>query len=474
MASPIKFGTDGWRAVIAEDFTFDNVRVCAQAVADYLKSEALDNRGLVIGYDNRFASEDFAAASAEVAAANGIKVYLCQEATPTQVTSYTVLSRNAGGGIMITASHNPGRWNGFKYKEQTGCSASTRVIAELEKHIYRIQSENNVDRMPLVQALESGTVERIDPYPAYYRQIEKLVDLGRLRDSGLKIMVDSMYGSGAGYFRKILSGGTAEIIEIHGERNPAFPGLQPEPIAPNLGALIGKIKDEGADVGLATDGDADRIGVVDERGRFLTTLEVFALLALYLLDARGERGAIVKTITTTSMLYRLGEIYGVPVHETSVGFKYVAPVMVAEDALIGGEESGGFGFRGHIPERDGILAGLLFLDFMVREQKSPSQLLDYLFSKVGPHHYDRKDVDFPAGERGSIIDRLSKTNPPDIDGTPVAQIDAGDGFRFLMEDGSWLLIRFSGTEPIMRVYSESDSPDRVQRFIVAGRDMAGV
>jgi phosphomannomutase len=227
-------------------------------------------------------------------------------------------------------------------------------------------------------------------------------------------------------------------------------------------------------VGLALDGDADRIGIVDENGRFLTTLEVFALLALYLLDVRGEKGAIVKTVTTTNMLYRLGEMYGVPVHETSVGFKYVAPVMRAEDALIGGEESGGFGFRGHLPERDGILAGLLFLDFMISKQKTPSQLLDYLFSKVGPHYYDRKDVDFPASERETIIDRLSKMGPTDIVSTTVERIDTSDGFRFLMEDGSWLLIRFSGTEPIMRVYSESDSPDRVQRFIAAGREMAGV
>ena len=475
MATPtIKFGTDGWRAVIAEDFTFDNVRICAQAAADYLKDSKLDHQGLVIGYDTRFASENFAAASAEVVAANGIKVYLCQTSTPTPVTSYAVLSHKAGGGIMITASHNPGRWNGFKYKEETGCSASTQVVAELEKHIVRIQGECSVNRMPLARALATGEVERIDPYPAYYRQLEKLVDLDRLRNSGFKIMMDSMYGAGSGYFSRLLSGGTTEVAEIHGERNPAFPGLQPEPIAPNLGELIAKIKDEGADVGLATDGDADRIGIVDENGRFLTTLEVFALLALYLLEVRGERGAVVKTITTTSMLYRLGELYGVPIHETAVGFKYVAPVMVAEDALIGGEESGGFGFRGHIPERDGILAGLLFLDFMVREQKSPSQLLDYLFSKVGPHYYDRTDIDFPANDRDAIIGRLSGLKPADIDGASVASMDTGDGFRFIMDDGSWLLIRFSGTEPIMRVYSESDSPDRVQRFIAAGREMAGV
>lgn len=474
MTASIRFGTDGWRGIIADDFTFDNVRICAQAVTEYLKGVGLDGRGLVIGYDTRFASEDFAAASAEVAAANGIKVYLCQAATPTPVTSYAVLAKGAGGGIMITASHNPGRWNGFKYKEPSGCSASTEVVAELERYIGKIQKNGGVNRIPLAQALDSGSVERIDPYPQYYEQLGKLVDLDSLRRSGLKVMVDSMYGAGSGYFGRVLSGGTVEVVEIHGERNPAFPGLQPEPIAPNLVELSQKIQEEGADVGFATDGDSDRIGVMDENGRFLTTLEVFALLSLYLLEVRGEKGAIVKTITTTSMLYRLGELYGVPVHEAPVGFKYVAPVMCAEDALIGGEESGGFGFRGHIPERDGILAGLLFLDFMIRERKSPSQLLDYLFGKVGPHYYDRIDIDFPASERDNIVSRLSESKPQHIDGTPVSTIETTDGFRFLMEDGSWLLIRFSGTEPIMRVYSESDDPDRVQRFIASGRAMAGV
>jgi phosphomannomutase len=474
LAAPIKFGTDGWRAIIADDFTFDNVRVCAQAVSDYLKGMGLERKGLVVGYDTRFASEDFAAASAEVAAANGIKVYLCQAASPTPVTSYAVRYREAGGGIMITASHNPGRWNGFKYKEPSGCSASTEVIAALERNIDSIQKGDGVNRIPIAEALETGSVEMIDPYPEYYRQIEGLVDLDRLRNSGLKVMVDSMYGVGSGYFKKILSGGSTKVVEIHGERNPAFPGLQPEPIASNLGELSQKIKNQGADVGLATDGDSDRIGIMDENGRFLTTLEVFALLVLYLLEVCGERGAIVKTITTTAMLYRLGEMYQVPVHETSVGFKYVAPVMSAEDALIGGEESGGFGFRGHIPERDGILAGLYFLDFMVREQKSPTQLLDNLFEKVGPHYYDRVDIDFPASQREAIIDRLSKAEPSQIENTQVSRVETTDGFRFLMDDGSWLLIRFSGTEPIMRVYSESDDSGRVQRFISAGRELAGV
>ncbi|GAF95827.1 unnamed protein product, partial [marine sediment metagenome] len=279
---------------------------------------------------------------------------------------------------------------------------SPEVIAELERHISRIQASGMVKQMPLDKALNEGIVARFDPSPPYVHHIGELVDLERLRQSGLKVLVDSMYGAGMGYFRSILSGGATEVTEIHGERNPLFPGLQPEPIASNLIELSARVKGDGASVGLATDGDADRIGILDERGEFLTPLQVFALLALYLLEVCDQRGAIIKTITSTSMLYRLGELYGVPVHETAVGFKYVAPKMLAEGALIGGEESGGFAFRSHMPERDGILSGLFFLDLMVREQKSPSQLVDYLFSKVGPHYYERIDVEFPAGEREAI------------------------------------------------------------------------
>ena len=474
MATQIKFGTDGWRAIIAEDFTFDNVRICAQAVADYMKESGLARRGLVIGYDTRFASEDFADASAEVTAANGIKTHLCNIAAPTPVISYAVKVKNAGGGIVITASHNPSRWNGFKYKQEGGHSVSTDVIANLEGNISRIQTCGKLERITLDQAINKGSVEKFDPNPQYMQQIKRLVDVEGLRHSGLKVVVDSMYGAGGGYFASLLGGSTTEVIEIHGERNPAFPGLQPEPIAQNLKQLSERIKGEGASVGLATDGDADRIGIMDEKGGFLTTLEVFALLSLYLLDTCGKRGAIIKTITSSNMLYRLGEIYGVPVYETPVGFKYVAPKMIAEDALIGGEESGGFAFRGHIPERDGILAGLLFLDFMIREQKSPSQLLQHLFSKVGPHYYNRTDIKFPPDKRQSIIDRLSKTRPKQIKNVSVSKIDTSDGFRFLMADGSWLLIRFSGTEPIMRIYSESNSPEKVESFLTVGKEMTGV
>lgn len=474
MAANIKFGTDGWRAVIADDFTFDNVRICAQSAADYMKSANLANQGMVIGYDTRFASEHFAAAAAEVVSANGIKVYLCKNAAPTPVISYSVLDLKAGGGIIITASHNPGQWNGFKFKQGDARSASPEVIDELEKGIARIQAGAAIKNNRLEDAIERGAVSKFDPDPAYMKHIGELVDIDNIRRSGLNIAVDSMYGAGAGYFRNILGDVQTRVTEIHKKRNPLFPGLQPEPIAHNLNELSAKIKRIGADVGLATDGDADRIGIMDEKGCFITTLQTYALLALYLLEVKGQRGPIIKTITTTNMLFRLGEIFDVPVHETAVGFKYVAPLMLEKNALMGGEESGGYGYRGHMPERDGILSGLFFIDLMIKLKKSPSQLIEYLYSKVGPHYYDRSDVDFPKEDREAIMKRLTDSRPENIAGIAVREIDTRDGFRFILKDGSWLLIRFSGTEPIMRIYSESESMEQVRLLLGEGKKLAGV
>ncbi|MEE9521122.1 MAG: phosphoglucomutase/phosphomannomutase family protein [Dehalococcoidales bacterium] len=472
--NPIKFGTDGWRGIIAQDFTFDNVRSCAQAVAEYLKQSGLACRGLIVGYDTRFASEDFASATAEVAAGNGIKVSLCSQATPTPVVSYGVLTQKAGGAIVITASHNPAKWSGFKYKSEIGSSASSEVTAQIEKNIALILGTGEVNRIPQAEALHKGLIEYLDLAPIYFDHLTSLIDLNELRRAKLKVVVDPMYGAGICYFKTLLGNGVMELIEINSERNPLFSGIQPEPIAANLAKLSATVTRRKADVGVAIDGDADRLGIVDENGVFLTPLQVFALLALYLLEVRGERGPIVKTITTTNMLYRLGEIFGVPVHETPVGFKYVAPMMIAENALIGGEESGGYGFRGHMPERDGILAGLYFLDLMVRTGKSPSQLIDYLYSKVGPHHFKRIDVEFPKDKRQAIIDRIEHNPPQSIEGVKVVNLDARDGFRFTLADNTWLLIRFSGTEPVLRLYTESDSPARVEKLLERGREIAGV
>ncbi len=450
------------------------MRACAQGVADYLKKAKLASRGCIIGYDTRFASEDFASAAAEVIAGNEIKAYLCPRATPTPVVSYGVLANKAGGAIIITASHNPAIWNGFKCKDEHGSSAADEITAQIEGFISQALAAGKVTRLPLDKAMKQGLVAELDLDPVYFDQLTRLVDLDAIRKAGLKLVIDPMYGAGAGYLVKALGGGTTELIEINSERNPLFPGIRPEPIAVNLAKLSTTIKEQQANVGLATDGDADRMGIVDEKGTFLTQLQVYALLCLYLLEVRGERGPLVKTLTTTSMIYRLGEIFDVPVYETQVGFKYVAPTMLAHNALIGGEESGGYGFRGHVLERDGILANLYFLDLMVKTGKNPSELIDYLYSKVGPHHYRRLDIKFPAAKRQEIINRF-KDNPPGvINNVEVLKVDTTDGFRFTLADNSWLLIRFSGTEPILRIYTETDSPARAEKLIKLGKELAGV
>jgi len=475
MASPIKFGTDGWRGIIAEDFTFDNVRICAQAVAEYLKKSRLDKRGLVIGYDTRFASEDFAAAAAEVLAGNDIKVHLCLKPAPTPVVSFAVPATKSAGAIVITASHNPGSWNGFKYKSQNGASAPPEVTSRIEKNIASLTRRGGgVQRLALDKALKKGLVDYVDPSPVYFEHLGRFVDIERLRRQNLNIVADPMYGAGIGYFKTVLKGGNLKITEINAERNPAFPQIQPEPIARNLTRLSRLVVTRKADVGLATDGDADRIGIIDERGQFLTQHQVFALLCLYLLEVRGERGAMVRTVTSTMMLSRLGKLFDVPVYETPVGFKYVAPLMMKKNAIIGGEESGGYGFRGHVPERDAILAGLYFLDFMAKTKKTPSQLLNYLYSKVGSHYYDRRDFHISPAKRQTIVQRLSSNPPATVADSKVTRVDTTDGFRFFLSDESWLLLRFSGTEPLVRIYAEAESPEKVKATLDEGEKLIGV
>ena len=474
VAHTIKFGTDGWRGIIAEDFTFNNVRICSQGIANYLTRNGLNQRGLIIGYDTRFASEDFAAAAAEVIAGNGIKTHLCLRPTPTPVISYAVTATKAAGAIIITASHNPGQWNGLKYRSKEGASVSDEVISKIEKEIASVAHNGEIKKTALAKALKRGLIDYLDPRPIYLDHLKQLINVEDLRHQKLNIIVDSMYGAGAGYFETILKGRNVKITEIHAERNPLFPNIQPEPIAKNLTRLSQLIVEQKADIGLATDGDADRIGIIDERGTFLNQHQVFALLCLYLLEVCGERGAMVKTLTSTNMLFRLGQIFGVPVHETHVGFKYVAPLMIQKKAMIGGEESGGYGFRGHIPERDAILAGLYFLDFMAKTGKTPSQLLDYLYSKVGPHYYDRTDFHIPKSKRQTIFNRLTSLSVNTIADTKVSKIDTTDGFRFLLDDESWLLIRFSGTEPLVRIYAEAGSPEKVTKLLQEGNKLAGL
>jgi alpha-D-glucose phosphate-specific phosphoglucomutase len=469
----IKFGTDGWRAVIAEDFTFDNVRKVTQATIEYMKSIGKDKDGLLVGYDTRFASEHFAAAVTEVAAANGVHTYLSEKFIPTPALSYSILDKKGGMGVMITASHNPATDNGFKVKSHFGGSASPEMVRAIEQ-----QLNTPVKRMPLEQALKEGLVEYFDAAPAYVEQLGRMVDIQTIKDADLTIVADPMYGAGQGYYPRILTPGNIGVAELHGTRNPLFPGRDmsnPEPIAKNLKELIELLTDSpSSEVGIANDGDADRVGIVDENGRFMNQLEVYGLLALYMLEVKGERGPLVKSLSTTSMADKLGKLYGVEVFETPVGFKHIGPLMMEKNGIMGGEESGGFAFRGHIPERDGILSGLFIAHMMITMKKTASELLQYLFDKVGPHYYDRIDFKFDQSKRADILNNIRSNPPKTLAGMPVVKVRDDDGFKYYTEDGSWLLIRFSGTEPIMRVYTETTDQSHVQTMLEQGKKLTGV
>jgi phosphomannomutase len=470
----IKFGTDGWRAKIAEDYTYDNVRRCAQGFARYLSAKEVAERGVVVGHDRRFASEHFAAAVAEVMAAHDIHVHLTQGATPTPVIGHSVVALGAAGAVNITASHNPPTDNGFKVRDEHGGAIAPEGLKEIEAHIPPIEE---VKRLPLDEAEAQGLVERFDPAPAYLAHLRGLIDVEPIKAAGLTIVADPMWGNSIGWFPRILAGGKTEIIEIHDVRNPLFPEMiRPEPIPPNIDPCLAKVLEVGADVAIINDGDADRIGIADEHGRFVNQLQVYGLLALYFLEVRGERGPIVKTLSTTSVLDKLGQIYDVPVYQTGVGFKYVAPKMLEVDAMVGGEESGGYAFRGNVPDRDGILANLYFLDFMVQTGKSPSQLLDHLYEVVGArYYYDRIDHYFPREEREAVQRRVEEARPESVAGLEVTGLDTTDGYKYSLEDGGWLLMRFSGTEPgLLRIYCETTHEDKVRALLEEGMRLAGL
>lgn len=472
MPYKIGFGTDGWRGVIAEDYTFDNVRRATQGFASYLLEQGKQGQWVVVGHDKRFASENFAMATAEVLAGNGFNVYLTNGATPTPVIAFAVVNKKACGAVNITASHNPPTDNGFKVRDENGGAIDPEGLKRIEALIP--DSAEDVKRMDRNDGMRDGHIVMFDPSDAYIDNLQTLVDLQRIKDAGFTVLVDAMWGNGAGWFTRLLKGGKTQVIEIHNTRNPSFPDMKrPEPIRPNIDVGLEATLKHKADVLLITDGDADRCGIGDEKGEFINQLRVYALLAFYMLEIRGERGDIVKTLSTTTMLNKLGKLYDVPVHETGVGFKYVAPKMLETNAMIGGEESGGYAFRGNVPERDGILAGLYFLDFMVQTGKKPTELIKMLFDKVGEHFYDRVDTPF-TGDRKSREQLILNAKPESLGGLKVTELVTVDGFQFKLEDGGWLLIRFSGTEPIMRIYCETTHQDKVKDILQDGLKIAGI
>jgi phosphomannomutase len=466
---PIVFGTDGWRARIGEDYTYENVRRCAQGVAEWVRSVGTTEKGVVIAYDRRFASEFFAQAAAEVLLAYDIPVAMAQNAVPTQMTSYEVVERGAACGIMITASHNPYPDNGFKVKSPSGAAASPDMLAVFEK-VIRDNAASKPPQASYADALAAGKIDLYDPYPGYVEFTRRSLDVDRLKAAEMHVLVEPMWGAGAGWIPRLLAGGKIRVTEIHQERNPWFGGVNPEPIAPNINESLGILAGGGYDLGLLLDGDADRAGAADERGTFLHQLEVMGLLMYYLLEHRGMRQPVVSTVNETTMVNRLGERYGVEVHETPVGFKYVGPKMIETGAMMGGEESGGYGFGMHLPERDGIYADLLLLDLFVRERERGNWPVSSAVAKfheiAGQSYYLRIDVHvdrqaYPALKERLLVDLVAHA-PSSIAGQRVVKTDeltTRDGFKFWLEDGSWQLVRFSGTEPLVRVYAEAGSPD---------------
>ncbi len=447
----IRFGTDGWRAIIGDDYTFENVRACAAAVAIDVEKTGRAKRGVAVGFDTRFQSRAFARSVAEVIASRNIPVHLSDRPLPTPALSYAVVNHNAACGVMITASHNPAEWNGFKVKSEAGGSATPEHVERIETHlaetlgtVHSRLSYNNRD------------IQTIDMVSPYLTQLARMIDIERIKSAGIEIAVDSMHGSGAGIIAALIEESASIVSELRRDENPSFPGMkQPEPVEENLSPLIYAMDSTRLDIGLATDGDADRLGVVAENGEYLTTLEVFSMLFHHLKSRRNLPGGAACTITMSSMMDRLTAHHSVPLYRTPVGFKFVGPAMIDNGCVLGGEESGGYAFAGHIPERDGPLSALFFLESMALSGKTPSELLTEIHEITGPHTFRRLDIEFTPDKRESISNRLSAAAPTSLGGMDLNREDRRDGVRLDLQGGAWAVVRMSGTEPLVRIYAEA-------------------
>jgi phosphomannomutase len=467
--SQIKFGTDGWRAVIAEDFTFANVARVAQATADFWSANPVagTERKVVVGYDRRFLSEQFAQCTAEVFAGNNFEVVLAPEPTPTPSVSFAVKNLRAVGGVMITASHNPPIFNGFKLKSYYGGSSDSETCKAVEAFLDR----NPVKRKPLADAIKEGLIKITDVRPAHYAALKKLVDFKLIAKSRLRFAHDALFGVGAGCFEQLLAGTTCKVTTLNGEHDVLFGGINPEPIEKNYARSQKFLRAHPHDICLVTDGDADRVGGMDGRGNYLTTHQIICLLLHHLIVNRKGRGRVVKALTTTSMVDKMCAAYGLPLVETGVGFKYICAEMLKGGVLLGAEESGGIGFPGHIPERDGIAAGLMLLELLATERKSVNQLIANLEKQFGPHRYGRIDTHFPLEKRAALMEFLQKNPPDKLLRSPLADIKTFDGVKFVAADSSWLMLRGSGTEPILRIYAEAKSDTDVQKLLKLGMSL---
>ncbi len=472
----IRFGTDGWRAVISDTFTFENVRKVSQAIADFTLSKVTDHQPvMVVGFDTRFLSDRYAREVARVLAGNGIKVYITRGDVPTPMLSYAIVDLHSDGGVMITASHNPPRYNGVKLKAPYGGSASPEDCREVERILEQNEASGKEPRAADFREMErAGLIERFEPYPAYRKHLDGLIDFDTLSRSSLRVVVDPMYGAGRGYLKRLLSEAGFETEEIRGELNPGFGGVHPEPIARHLGPLMEKVRSEGWDIGLANDGDADRIGAVSPDGEFVDPHKIMTLALRYLVEKKRKSGAVVKTVSTTQMLNILANRYRLPIHETPVGFNYIADHMLSDRVLIGGEESGGISIQGHIPEGDGILMGLLIAEIVADAGAPLHEIMNDIMDDIGHFSYGRNDIRTQPFSKKELVSTLVSEAPDRVAGVGVRELNSMDGVKFIMEDDSWLLIRPSGTEPVLRIYAEARAPERVMALLQAGARLAHV
>jgi len=459
-APRIKFGTDGWRGVIADDFTFASVRRVAAAIAEYVRTESEPARGLIVGYDTRFLSPECARLSADVVASAGIPVALAACPTPTPAVSYSVVARKTAGAIMVTASHNPYRWNGVKFKAPYGGSAAPAIVQRIEANLQKLDRSR-----PPAPRGGAARIETVDLVTPYLERLQSMVRFERIRASGRRFVIDPLYGAGRGCIARLFADAGIPYREIHGERNPLFPGLNPEPIDPHVAGLREAVVEGGYDAGLATDGDADRVGAIDRDGSFIDSHKIFAILLKHLAEDLKVSGEVVKTFSTTTMIDKLARKYGFPLHVTPIGFKYICEHMLARDVLIGGEESGGIGIKGHLPERDGILNSLLLAEVIADRGRTLGELIEELSREFGPHYYDRVDLEVESKAIERVFQALRHDRVNKIAGLEIASVDELDGFKMIFDDSTWLLVRASGTENLLRLYAEAPSREQVKALL---------
>lgn len=463
----IKFGTDGWRGIISEDYTFSNVRLVANAITDYVAGRGEAAKGVVVGYDARFLSRQYAEDCAAVLAARGVATWLADDILPTPALTWQVVDRQAAGGIMITASHNPGEYNGLKFKAPYGGSASPEIIAEIEKYVRRREAAGEVyPKLPLPSGLPTFA-----PHAPYLDHIDAVLAPATLAAFKGKILFDVMHGAAAGYAAELAARHGLDLVEVRSEYNPSFGRVNPEPIEKNLAALREAMAAHNAVLGLATDGDGDRIGAIDADGRFINPHQIMALLAKYLAEKRGWTGGVAITLTVSDLVKRVAAKYGMKLYETPVGFKYIANHMLTDDILIGGEESGGIGIKNYIPERDGVMLGFLLIEVVAAYGKTLGQLLDEMMAELGEFHFSREDLHIEDDKKNRLMAGLTKATPASINGLGITNVNTSDGCK-LYVDGGWMMFRASGTEPIVRVYVEAHSPEMLRTIMTKAVDYA--